>query len=220
MTAAGQGPRYHSSFKEGKCAGFCFYVGHLCQLHLLAVFCGPCKLLWLHKDSILDIALPLFKDCHTSNLSRKLQVTSVTSGLPLSPVVQLLAPHKMSFCAAAGFSRLYCAHEALLQPIPAEAVGPELRLLMPQLQRQWQYAKNQHVGNTQMQPSNQLFVWWTCDQCPCGQPHEWLAHIYDRQLMDFQCPVCLNRSLCQHNSPLTVAQFVAPCPLGTQPRTG
>ena len=50
---------------------------------------------------------------------------------------------------------------------------------------------------------------WTCDQCPSGLPHEWLANIYDRQGMDSQCPFCINRKLCQHNSLLTVAPAVA-----------
>lgn len=206
--AAGQGPKHHSSFKESKSAGFCFYVSRLGQLHVSAVFCTLCKLPWLHKNFIMDTAWPLCKDCHTSNMSCKLQVTCVTSGLPLSPVAHLLVPQKISFCVASGLLRLRCAREALLWPIPAELVGLDLRLLMPQLQRQWQYARNQHVKNTQMQPSNQLFVWWTCDQCPCGQLHEWLARIYDRQFMDFQYTFCANRSLCQHNWPLTLAPSV------------
>ena len=96
--AAGQGPKHHSSFKQ--VCRLLFYVSRLSQLHVSAVVCTLCKLPWLHKNFIMDTAWPLFKDCHTSNMSRKLQVTYVTSGLPLSPVAHLLVPQKMSFCVA------------------------------------------------------------------------------------------------------------------------
>ena len=52
-------------------------------------------------------------------------------------------------------------------------------------------------------------IWWICDQCPCGLPHEWVTSIDIRQNMDSQCPYCTNNSLCQHNSLLTVAPAVA-----------
>ncbi len=50
---------------------------------------------------------------------------------------------------------------------------------------------------------------WTCDQCPCGRPHEWLATVSERQDMDSRCPFCTNNRLCQHNSLLTKAPAVA-----------
>ena len=52
-------------------------------------------------------------------------------------------------------------------------------------------------------------MWWTCDQCPCGLPHEWAASAGNRQDMDNQCPFCTNNSLCQHNSLLTMAPALA-----------
>ena len=102
-----------------------------------------------------------------------------------------------------------CAVQALPEPPAAGPAGPDLRLLKPQLQKQWHQVKNQHLGNIQVHPQSDLRVWWTCDQCPCGLPHEWLALVYNRQGMNHQCPFCTNKSLCHHNSLLTVAPSVA-----------
>ena len=106
-------------------------------------------------------------------------------------------------------SRLYCGCQALPEPSTAGPAGPDISRLKPHLQKQWHHAKNQHLGNIQISSSSSLHVWWTCDQCPCGLPHEWLAEIYSRQGMDNQCPFCVNRKLCHHNSLLTSAPKVA-----------
>ncbi|KAL0021858.1 hypothetical protein WJX77_008935 [Trebouxia sp. C0004] len=87
--------------------------------------------------------------------------------------------------------------------------GPDISLLRPDLQRQWNHAKNIFLGDRQITPCSNLRVWWNCDQCPCGLPHEWLAAVNGRQTMDHQCPFCTNKRLCQHNSLLTVAPGVA-----------
>jgi len=89
------------------------------------------------------------------------------------------------------------------------SAGPDISLLRPELQRQWHHAKNQHLGDREITSSSDLRVWWICDQCPCGLPHEWSTTVDKRQNMDSQCPFCTNRSLCQHNSLLTVAPAVA-----------
>ena len=60
-----------------------------------------------------------------------------------------------------------------------------------------------------MHTGSNLRVWWTCDQCPFGLPHEWLAAVNSRQAQDTQCPFCANRNLCHHNSLLTLAPSVA-----------
>ena len=86
---------------------------------------------------------------------------------------------------------------------------PDISLLKPQLQKQWHHANNQHFGDIQIHPGSHLRLWWTCDQCPSGLPHEWLARISNRQGMDTQCPFCTNNKLCHHNSLLTVAPSVA-----------
>ena len=82
-------------------------------------------------------------------------------------------------------------------------------MLKPQLQQQWHHAKNQHLGKIQVSTGSTRRVWWSCDQCPCGLPHEWQTQIGHRQGMDNQCPFCANRKLCHHNSLLTVAPSVA-----------
>ena len=106
---------------------------------------------------------------------------------------------------APGHSRL-CRCSGLQQQASA---GPDISLLKPEVQRQWHHAKNQHLGDKQITASNNLCVWWTCDQCPCGLPHEWVTSIDKRQNMDTQCPYCTNNNLCHHNSLLTVAPAVA-----------
>ena len=97
-----------------------------------------------------------------------------------------------------------CKHREQLS-----SAGPDISLLRPELQRQWHYAKIQRLGDRQITASSDLRVWWSCDQCPCGLPHEWLTSVESRQNMDTQCPYCTNYSLCHHNSLLTVAPAVA-----------
>jgi len=106
---------------------------------------------------------------------------------------------------APGYSRVCCCKQRGQLP----SAGPDTSLLRPELQRQWHHAKNQHLGDRQITASSDLRVWWSCDQCPCGLPHEWLTSVENRQNMDTQCPYCTNYSLCQHNSLLTVAPAVA-----------
>ncbi len=116
-----------------------------------------------------------------------------------------VATVKLSNTWASGHARLSCCDRKLQQ----YSAGPDISLLRPELQRQWHHAKNQHLGDRQITTSTDLRVWWSCDQCPSGLPHEWLARIDDRQNMDHKCPFCTNRRLCQHNSLLPVAPAVA-----------
>ena len=118
-------------------------------------------------------------------------------------------PQKASFSVTAGFPTVCCAPQALPEPPAAGPAGPDITLLKPKLRKQWHHAKNQHLGNIHISSNNSLRVWWTCDQCPCGLPHEWLASVDSRQGMDCQCPFCANRKLCHHNSLLTLAPSVA-----------
>ncbi len=111
----------------------------------------------------------------------------------------------LCFVLAPGYSRLCRCNQSQKQA----TAGPDISLLRPELQRQWYHAKNQHLGDRQIKTSSNLRVWWTCDQCPSGLPHEWLATVNARQNMNSQCPYCTNNSLCQHNSLLTVASAVA-----------
>ena len=111
-------------------------------------------------------------------------------------VCVLLAPESSRLCRCSGSQQQASA-------------GPDISLLRPELQRQWHHDKNQHLRDKRITVSSNLRVWWTCDQCPCELPHEWLATVGDRQGTDTQCPFCTNNRLCQHNSLLTVAPAVA-----------
>ena len=117
------------------------------------------------------------------------------------------SPAPLCVCFTAGCPR--CSSSEQVQKPPVQHKGPDISLLRPQLQKQWHHAKNRSLGNTQIQPGSNRLVWWECDQCPCGLPHEWLASANLRQGMDNQCPFCTNRSVCHHNSLLTVAPSVA-----------
>ena len=117
-----------------------------------------------------------------------------------------VADVKLCVTRASGHTRLSCCSQELQQSL----AGPDISLLRPELQRQWHHAKNQLLGDRQITASSGLRVWWSCDQCPCGLPHEWAATVSARQDTDTQCPFCTNRRLCQHNS-LTVAPTVAAC---------
>ena len=87
--------------------------------------------------------------------------------------------------------------------------GPDISRLKVQLQKQWHHTKNHHLGDIIIWPSSQTRVWWECNECPCGQPHEWTASVDPRQNMNRRCPFCTNRKLCKHNSLSTVAPSVA-----------
>ncbi len=104
-----------------------------------------------------------------------------------------------------GYRRICRCNKTLQQA----SAGPDISLLRPELQRQWHHAKNRHLGDRRITASSGLRVWWSCDQCPCGLPHEWMTSVDKRQNMENRCPYCTNNSLCQHNSLSTVASAVA-----------
>jgi len=125
-----------------------------------------------------------------------LEVASQSHIKCINRTVVVLAPGYSTLCC--------CKHRE--QPSSA---GPDISLLRPELQGQWHHAKNHHLADRQIAAGSDLRVWWSCDQCPCGLPHEWLTTVNNRQNMDSHCPYCTNNSLCQHNSLLTVAPAVA-----------
>ena len=104
-----------------------------------------------------------------------------------------------------GYPSLPRCNQTRTQP----SAGPDISLLRPELQQQWHYVKNQLLGDRKISASSRLSVWWSCDQCPCGLPHEWLATTEHRQNMAFRCPFCTNNRLCQHNTLLTMAPAVS-----------
>ena len=55
-----------------------------------------------------------------------------------------------------------------IQQQQTQQEGPDISLLEPALQKQWDHAANAHLGNMVIKSHSQKEVWWTCDQCPGG----------------------------------------------------
>ena len=86
--------------------------------------------------------------------------------------------------------------------------GPDLSLLYPVVQKQWDHALNSDVGYVVIRPKSHRKVWWRCDQCPDGHMHSWQATISDRT-RGRGCPQCSGRKVCKHNYLATKAPSVA-----------
>ncbi|KAL3147894.1 hypothetical protein ABBQ32_002610 [Trebouxia sp. C0010 RCD-2024] len=86
--------------------------------------------------------------------------------------------------------------------------GPDISLLDPALQKQWDHARNAHLGSTVVKPYSNRKVWWTCDKCPDGHPHSWLSPV-DLRSRGQGGPQCSSRKVCKHNSLATRAPKVA-----------
>ena len=97
---------------------------------------------------------------------------------------------------------------------PDEQAGPDISLLSPLLQSQWDHPNNAHLGNIIIKPQAKTKVWWTCSQCPDGHPHKWLAAPNSRSGWKGRkgsgCPFCANRKVCQHSSLPTKAAHLVP----------
>lgn len=89
-----------------------------------------------------------------------------------------------------------------------QQAGPDISLLEPALQKQFDHAANAHLGNIVIKPKSGKNVWWTCDQCPDGHLHSWEASIKNRTAGG-GCPQCRGRKVCRHNSLATKAPSVA-----------
>ena len=92
-----------------------------------------------------------------------------------------------------------------------QLAGPDISLLSPLLQCQWDHARNAYLGSIVIRPHTNMKIWWKCDQCPDGHPHEWEATVNSRS-NGTACPFCANKNVCQHNSlaiqnPTIAAQF-------------
>ena len=93
-----------------------------------------------------------------------------------------------------------------LQPVKQE--GPDISMLDPTLQQQWDHAANAHLGNIVIKPHRLQKVWWNCEQCPDGHLHSWSATVSNRSNGD-GCPQCIGRRVCKHHSLATKAPLVA-----------
>ncbi len=67
-----------------------------------------------------------------------------------------------------------------LQKEQCQEVGPDVSLLVDDLQKQWHDKLNMHLGNTLIRPGSDRKVWWSCDHCPDGLPHIWEATVSNR----------------------------------------
>ena len=57
-------------------------------------------------------------------------------------------------------------------------------------------------------PGSRRKVWWLCNQCPHGHPHNWLSRV-DNRSHGNGCPQCSGRKVCKHNSLATIAPQAA-----------
>ena len=99
-----------------------------------------------------------------------------------------------------------CAHPNQRQK--AQQGGPDISLLSPALQRQWDHAANAHLGNIVIKPFSNRKVAWKCDACPDCHLHQWTAPISNRS-NGTGCPQCNGRQVCKHNCLRTVAPWAA-----------
>ena len=86
--------------------------------------------------------------------------------------------------------------------------GPDIGLLSLVLQRQWDHAKNGHLGDIVIKRYAKKKFWWRCDQCPDGHPHVWEASVHSRS-RGASCPFCTNKKACRHNSLATKRPDIA-----------
>ncbi len=94
------------------------------------------------------------------------------------------------------------------QEAHAQQQGPDISLLDPALQKQWDHVANAHLGNILITRHSGRKVVWTCDQCPDGHLHSWSARVGNRT-RGTGCPQCRGRTVCKHNSLATKAPLVA-----------
>ncbi|DBB15661.1 TPA: hypothetical protein ACH3X3_003872 [Trebouxia sp. C0006] len=95
-----------------------------------------------------------------------------------------------------------------LQKEQCQEVGPDISLLVDDLQKQWHEKLNMHLGNTLIRPGSDRKVWWSCDHCPDGLPHIWEATVSNRTY-GTGCPFCSGNAVCQHNTLARKAPEVA-----------
>ncbi|KAL3130469.1 hypothetical protein ABBQ38_008290 [Trebouxia sp. C0009 RCD-2024] len=86
--------------------------------------------------------------------------------------------------------------------------GPDISLLDSALQKDWDHARNAHLGNSVIKPHTNRVVWWCCDKCPDGHLHSWAATVNSRSNGN-DCPQCSGHKVCKHNSLATKAPDVA-----------
>lgn len=76
---------------------------------------------------------------------------------------------------------------------------PDISRLAPHLQQEWDQAANAHLGSIIVTPQSGRKVWWSSGRCKTGQPHRWLASIFNRT-NGTGCPFETGRAVCPCNS--------------------
>lgn len=92
--------------------------------------------------------------------------------------------------------------------VPSSQQGPDISSLKPNLQKEWDHAKNSHLGSIVVTPGSHRKAWWKCDKCPHGKPHEWEAQVNGRSA-GRDCPFCSSVAVCSHNSLATLTPHIA-----------
>ena len=92
-----------------------------------------------------------------------------------------------------------------------EAAGPNIFLLAPHLQQEWDHAANAHLGKIVIAPRSHRMAWWRSGVCKTGQPHKWQARVSNRT-GGSGCPYDSGRAVCPcndlaHNHPEVAAEW-------------
>ena len=90
----------------------------------------------------------------------------------------------------------------------AQQQGPDLSLLSPRLKQEWDYEKNQHLGNIQIKPHSHKVLAWICPEGTTADPHCWDARVGHRTC-GTGCPYCTGKKVSKGNSLATVAPDIA-----------
>jgi len=128
------------------------------------------------------------------------------------PIRQLCVPKPLSITCS-GHVNGFAGHAGSFasgnqQEKQFQQPKPDISPLSKELQQQWHFDRNAHLGSVIITPGSNRKVWWSCDQCPDGVPHVWESLVNNRT-QGRGCPYCSGRSVCQHNTLARKAQEVA-----------
>ena len=89
--------------------------------------------------------------------------------------------------------------------------SPNISELALNLQQEWDYAANAHLGEILIKPQSRMKAWWRSGLCKTGQPHRWQARVSSRSSGQ-SCPYNLGRAPCPcndlaHNHPGVAAEW-------------
>jgi len=85
---------------------------------------------------------------------------------------------------------------------------PDLSLLSPRLEQEWDYENNHHLDNVQIKPHSHKICGWICLEGTADDPHHWDAQVYTRT-QGHGCPYCAGVKVSKGNSLAAVAPDIA-----------